>query len=76
MRALMASVELGVRRVGEIVARFGADVVADALRAAAGAHARTVRERLRETFPPARTASPTRSTPTATATARSASASR
>src|SRR3984893_11807235 len=29
MRALMGSVELGVRRVEEIVARFGAEVVAD-----------------------------------------------
>src|SRR3979490_1828028 len=32
MRALMASAALGVRRIAEIVARFGADVVADALR--------------------------------------------
>jgi N-methylhydantoinase B len=50
MRALMASVEVGVRRVGEIVARFSADVVADALRQLLERTRRTVRERLAETF--------------------------
>ena len=39
MRALMASAALGVKRIEEIVARFGADVVADALEPARGAHA-------------------------------------
>ena len=52
MRALMASVEVGVRRVGEIVARFGADVVEDALRQLLARTRRTVRERLAETFAP------------------------
>ena len=52
MRALMASVEVGVRRVEEIVARFGADVVEDALRQLLARTRRTVRERLAETFAP------------------------
>src|SRR5262245_47062800 len=52
MRALMASVEVGVRRVAEIVARFGADVVEDALRQLLARTRRTVRERLAETFAP------------------------
>ena len=37
-RALMASVDLGVRRIGEILDRFGPDVVADAFRALVRAH--------------------------------------
>jgi N-methylhydantoinase B len=52
MRALMASVEVGVRRVEEIVARFSPDVVADALRQLLERTRRTVRERLADTFAP------------------------
>jgi N-methylhydantoinase B len=52
MRALMASVEIGVKRVGEILARFGADIVEDALRQLLQRTRRTVRERLAATFPP------------------------
>jgi N-methylhydantoinase B len=51
MRALMASVELGVRRVEEILARFGADLVADALAQLLARTRRIVREKLAETFP-------------------------
>lgn len=51
MRALMASNSLGVRRVQEIVARFGADVVADALRQLLDKTRSRVREKLAETFP-------------------------
>src|SRR6516164_6065727 len=51
MRALMASVELGVKRVEEILARFGADMVADALAQLLARTRRIVRERLAETFP-------------------------
>ena len=74
MRALMASTSLGVKRIEEIVARFGADVVADALaparrpHAQAGAHQARRDLRLRHAH-----ASPTRSIRTATATARSTS---
>ncbi|MGL4287819.1 MAG: hydantoinase B/oxoprolinase family protein, partial [Phreatobacter sp.] len=50
MRALMASNALGVKRVEEIVARFGADVVADALRQLLARTRRLVRARLAETF--------------------------
>jgi N-methylhydantoinase B len=50
MRALMASVELGVKRVGEIVERFGADVVGDALAQLLARTKRLVRSRLAETF--------------------------
>lgn len=50
MRALMGSVELGVRRVEEIVARFGADVVADGLRQLLARTRTLVRARLAETF--------------------------
>ncbi|WP_215908791.1 hydantoinase B/oxoprolinase family protein [Phreatobacter stygius] len=50
MRALMASNALGVRRVEEIVARFGADVVADALRQLLARTRRLVRAKLAETF--------------------------
>ena len=40
MRALMASAALGVRRIEEIAARFGTDVLADGLRQLRGAHPR------------------------------------
>lgn len=50
-RALMASVELGVARMREIAARFGAPVLADALRQLLTRTRETVRNRLRETFP-------------------------
>ena len=50
MRALMASVELGVRRVGEILDRFGPDVVADAFAQLLARTRRLVRARLAETF--------------------------
>ncbi|QDZ00307.1 hydantoinase B/oxoprolinase family protein [Nitratireductor mangrovi] len=50
MRALMASVELGVRRVAEIVDRFDADVFADALAQLLARTRRLVREKLAETF--------------------------
>jgi N-methylhydantoinase B len=50
MRALMASNALGVRRVNEIVGRFGADMVADALRQLLGRTRDLVRARLAETF--------------------------
>ena len=49
--ALMASVALGVRRMEEILARFGADVVADALRQLLTRTEALVRRRLAETFP-------------------------
>jgi N-methylhydantoinase B len=50
-RALMASVALGVRRVEEIVARFGAVIVADALAQLFHRTRRIVRERLAHSFP-------------------------
>jgi N-methylhydantoinase B len=50
MRALMGSVELGVRRVEEILARFGADVVADGLNQLLARTRRLVRAKLAETF--------------------------
>ena len=50
MRALMASVELGVKRVGEILDRFGPDVVADAFAQLLARTRRLVRTRLAETF--------------------------
>ncbi len=50
MRALMASVELGAKRVGEILDRFGADVVADAFAQLLARTRRLVRSRLAETF--------------------------
>ena len=49
-RALMAAVDLGVRRVKEILARFGPDVVADALARLFARTRELVRARLRETF--------------------------
>lgn len=51
LRALMASVGLGVARMGEIAARFGADILADALRQLLARTETTIRERLRATFP-------------------------
>jgi N-methylhydantoinase B len=50
MSALMASVELGAVRVAEIVDRFGADIVADALAQLLARTRRLVRARLAETF--------------------------
>ncbi|MGX9963416.1 hydantoinase B/oxoprolinase family protein [Roseomonas sp. F4] len=50
-RALMASVELGVLRMREVAARFGAPVLADALRQLLDRTRTTVRDRLRGTFP-------------------------
>jgi N-methylhydantoinase B len=50
MRALMASVELGVRRVGEILDRFGPDVMADALAQLLRRTRKLVRDKLAETF--------------------------
>jgi N-methylhydantoinase B len=49
--ALMASVDTGVRRIGEILRRFGASVVADALRQLLARTESHVRASLRETFP-------------------------
>ncbi|WP_216850890.1 hydantoinase B/oxoprolinase family protein [Acidisphaera sp. L21] len=49
--ALMASVALGVRRTEEILVRFGAPVVADALRQLLARTEALVRRRLAETFP-------------------------
>ncbi len=51
LRALVGSVELGVRRIGEIVARFGADVIDDALAQLLERTRRLVRSKLAETFP-------------------------
>ena len=50
--ALMASVALGVRRMEEILHRFGAPVLADALRQLLARTEALVRRRLRETFAP------------------------
>ncbi len=50
MRALMASNTLGMKRVQEILARFGADTVADALRQLLVRTRELVREKLAETF--------------------------
>lgn len=50
MRALMASVELGVRRVGEILDRFGPDIMEDALAQLLRRTRQLVRKRLAETF--------------------------
>ncbi len=51
LQALMSSVELGVKRVGEIAARFGADVMAQALAILLDRTRRLVRAKLAETFP-------------------------
>ena len=62
MRALMASAALGVRRIEEIAARFGTDVLADALQPARGAHPPTwCAASSPRPSPTAPTASPTRS---------------
>ena len=50
-RALMASVALGVRRLGEVIARFGADTLASALAQLLARTETLVRQRLRDTFP-------------------------
>lgn len=50
-RALMASVALGRRRMEEILARFGGEVVADALAQLLARTEALVRRRLAETFP-------------------------
>ncbi len=50
-RALMASVDLGVRRMAEIVERFSADVLADALAQLLARTESLVRQKLKETFP-------------------------
>jgi N-methylhydantoinase B len=50
-RALMASVALGVRRVQEILARFGGPIVAGALAQLFDRTRTTVRRRLAEAFP-------------------------
>jgi N-methylhydantoinase B len=49
-RALMAAVDLGVRRVKEMLARFGPGVVADALAQLFTRTRELVRSRMRETF--------------------------
>jgi len=49
-RALMSSVNLGVRRIGEIVQRFGPDVTSEAFRILFQRTRDLVRARLRETF--------------------------
>lgn len=50
MRALMASVQLGVSRVNEILLRFGAEIVADGLRQLLERTRRLVRAELANTF--------------------------
>ena len=50
MRALMAANTLGVKRVQEILTRFGPDVVADALQQLLGRTRDLVRAKLAETF--------------------------
>jgi N-methylhydantoinase B len=50
MRALMAATSLGVKRIEEIVARFGHEVVADALRQLLARTRNLVRAKLAETF--------------------------
>ncbi len=50
MRALMASVELGAKRVGEVLERFGTEVVADAFAQLLARTKRLVRAKLAETF--------------------------
>ena len=50
MRALMACVQLGVRRVDEILSRFGADIVADGLHQLLARTRRLVRAELAKTF--------------------------
>ncbi|CDN57513.1 N-methylhydantoinase B (plasmid) [Neorhizobium galegae bv. officinalis bv. officinalis str. HAMBI 1141] len=50
MRALMASVDVGVKRIGEILDRFGSDVVEDALAQLLTRTRKLVRSKLAETF--------------------------
>ncbi|WP_226951265.1 hydantoinase B/oxoprolinase family protein [Rhizobium terrae] len=50
MRALMASVDVGVKRIGEILDRFGSDVVGDALAQLLTRTRKLVRTKLAETF--------------------------
>ncbi len=50
-RALMASVELGIKRMAEIAGRFGPEVLADALAQLFERTRTLVRAKLRETFP-------------------------
>lgn len=50
-RALMASVELGVRRMQEIITRFSPDMLEDALAQLLARTESLVRQKLRETFP-------------------------
>ncbi|UFN48916.1 hydantoinase B/oxoprolinase family protein [Roseomonas sp. OT10] len=50
-RALMASVDLGATRMREIAARFGPDILADALAQLLARTRAIVRARLRDTFP-------------------------
>lgn len=50
MRALMASVELGVRRVGEILDRFGPSILEDALAQLLQRTRKLVRRKLAESF--------------------------
>jgi N-methylhydantoinase B len=51
LRALMAAVNLGATRMQEIAARFGADVLADALKQLLDRTERTIRDGLAATFP-------------------------
>jgi N-methylhydantoinase B len=51
LRALLASVGLGATRMAEIAARFGADMLADALRQLLARTEATIRAKLAETFP-------------------------
>ncbi len=50
-RALMASVDLGVRRMVEVADRFSSDMLADALAQLLARTENLVRQKLRETFP-------------------------
>jgi N-methylhydantoinase B len=50
-RALMASVDLGVRRMQDMIVRFSADILADALAQLLARTEALVRRKLRETFP-------------------------
>ena len=50
-RALMASVDLGVRRMAEIAERFSVNMLEDALRQLLARTETLVRQKLRETFP-------------------------
>ncbi len=50
MRALMASVDLGTKRVGEILDRFGPEMMADALAQLLDRTRRLVRSKLADTF--------------------------